>query len=238
MRILGIDTSTPTASVALVEDGELLAEQIQDGAAAGRIGSHAATILPLIESVFASAQITPNDLCGIAVSLGPGSFTGLRIGLATAKGLAYPANLPLIGVSTLHAGAARVPGFNGLIGAMFDARKNEVYSALFRRSQNDLTRVTPDAVLSIKSAIAMLRDHWEESDSVILVGGGAKAYEREIRKSLAAVQISDGACYSSMATQTALLAAARFDGAGVDPSGLIPVYLRAPEARVPTKKIA
>jgi hypothetical protein len=84
----------------------------------------------------------------------------------------------------------------------------------------------------------MLRDHWEESDSVILVGGGAKAYEREIRKSFTAVQISDGACYSSMATQTALLAAARFDDAGVDPSGLMPVYLRAPEAREPTKKIA
>ena len=93
MRILGIDTAIPTASVALIQDGELLAEEIHHGQSSATtapglqpIGNHAEVVLPLIESVFEKAQITVQQLSGIAVSIGPGSFTGLRIGLATAKG--------------------------------------------------------------------------------------------------------------------------------------------------------
>lgn len=231
MRILGIDTAIPTASVALVEDGELLVEEIQGGPASPPIGHHAEVILPLIQSLFDKAEITFNDLSAIAVSIGPGSFTGLRIGLATAKGMAYESNLALVGVSTLHAGAARVQNFEGLIGCMLDARKSEVYLALFRRSQNNLTRLTPDAAVSLQTAVELVRKHQTTGGRALLIGSGAKAYEREIGESFGpSVRISAGAGYSSMAAQVALLADRRPDAAALDDLGaLAPVYLRRSE---------
>ncbi|MGH7794399.1 MAG: tRNA (adenosine(37)-N6)-threonylcarbamoyltransferase complex dimerization subunit type 1 TsaB [Candidatus Binatia bacterium] len=240
MRILGIDTAIPTASVALVENGELLVEQIQARLAGGPRGNHAEVILPLIQSLFNKAKITLSDLSGMAVSIGPGSFTGLRIGLATAKGMAYESNLPLIGVSTLHAGAARVRNFDGLIGSMLDARKSEVYLALFRRSQKTLTRLTPDAAVSVKSAVELVRKYQTVGSSALLIGSGAKAYEREISESFGpSVRISAGACYSSVAAQVALLADGRFDAAALDDAGaLAPVYLRISEAESKPKNLA
>lgn len=240
MRILGIDTATPTASVALVEDGELLVEEIQGGSASRPMGHHGEIILPLIQSLFDKAEITFNDLSAIAVSIGPGSFTGLRIGLATAKGMAYDSHLALVGVSTLHAGAARVRNFEGLIGCMLDARKSEVYLALFRGSEKNLTRLTPDAALSVKSALELVREYQTADDPALLIGSGANAYEREISESFGpAVRISAGACCSSVAAQVALLTDRRFDAAALDDVGaLAPVYLRRSEAESKRKKLA
>ena len=104
------------------------------GPTIGKLPSnHAEILLPLIQTLFETTGVTVQQLSGIAVSIGPGSFTGLRIGLATAKGLAYESGVPLVGVSTLHANAARVRRGDALIGSMLDARKSEVYVALFRR---------------------------------------------------------------------------------------------------------
>ena len=244
MRILGIDTAIPTASVALVEDGELLIEETCSEARSdnrpGPMGHHAEVILPLIQSVFDKSEIAFHDLSGIGVSIGPGSFTGLRIGLATAKGMAYESNLPLVGVSTLHAIAARVLAFDGLIASMLDARKGEVYLALFRRSQDNFMRLTPDAVLSVKSAIGLVRDYQIEGASALLIGSGAKAHEHRLSESLGpSAQITAGACYSSVAAQVALLATARFDSGAVDDLGaLAPVYLRVAEAESKRENLA
>jgi tRNA threonylcarbamoyladenosine biosynthesis protein TsaB len=239
MRILGIDTAIPTASVALVEDGVLVVEQIQGGPASPPLGHHAEVILPLIQSLFDKAEITCNDLSAIAVSIGPGSFTGLRIGLATAKGLAYESNLALVGVSTLHAGAARVQNFKGLIGCMLDARKGEVYFALFRNSRNNLARLTADAAVSLQTAIGLVRKHQTGGGGALLIGSGAKAHEREISESFGpSVRISTGACYSSIAAQVALLADRRLDATALDDLGaLAPVYLRRSEAESNRKNL-
>ncbi|HEY3166171.1 MAG TPA: tRNA (adenosine(37)-N6)-threonylcarbamoyltransferase complex dimerization subunit type 1 TsaB, partial [Candidatus Binatia bacterium] len=147
MRILGIDTATAAASVALIEDGKLVAEEIQsktgkssDREMGQRRGNHAEIVLPLIQSVLGKTRTTAADLSGIGISIGPGSFTGLRIGLATAKGIAYECGLPLVGVSTLQANAARVTGFDGIVCSLLDARKSEVYFALFRRIGADFER--------------------------------------------------------------------------------------------------
>jgi len=230
MRILGIDTAIPIASAALVEGGDLLAEATQDRL--GLTGSHAEVILPLIQTVFDRVQVPVDGLCGIAVSIGPGSFTGLRIGLATAKGMAFESKLPLVGISTLHAAAARLRNFDGLIASVLDARKNEIYAALFRRRQNELSRLTADAVLPVASAIELLREHQEDGEPLVLIGSGAQAYESEFTASLgASARIISDAGYSSVAAQAALLAQARFAAGEVDDSGtLAPVYLRASEA--------
>ena len=118
---------------------------------------HAEIILPLVASVFAKARASLSDLDGIAVSIGPGSFTGLRIGLSTVKGLAYGGQLPVAGVSTLLAIAARVCAFDGLICSMLDARKNEAYASFFRPMGGYLTRLTEDAIAPIHAVVDQAR---------------------------------------------------------------------------------
>ena len=243
MRILGIDTAIPTASVALIEDGVLLAEETSNPARQlnGKPPSnHAEVILPLIDALFKKAGITVSQLTGIAVSIGPGSFTGLRIGLATAKGIAYDSGLPLVGVSTLHANAARVNHFDAVIGSMLDARKGEVYFALFQRSQDRLSRLTCDAVMSVHSAIELVQNNLSDSDAaLILIGGGATAHQRQLLDSLGtSAQISEGSCRPSLASRVGMLAGERFIAASADDIGaLAPVYLRLSEAESNRKNL-
>ena len=121
MRILGIDTATSIASVALVEDGESIAEELHDrrrgtieAATVQLGGNHSEFILPSIQLLLDKTHTTLSSVSGIAVTIGPGSFTGLRIGLATVKGLAYEWGIPVVGISTLAAHAARVKKFSRL----------------------------------------------------------------------------------------------------------------------------
>jgi tRNA threonylcarbamoyladenosine biosynthesis protein TsaB len=236
MRILGIDTATPSASVALIEDQKILAERIyrqakisSDQAALPPKGNHAEVILPLIRSLLAGAGLSLSGLSGIAVTLGPGSFTGLRIALATVKGLAYEWGLPVVGVSTLHANAARV-GDDGLICALLDARKQEVYAALFRRAGNALTRLSEDAVLSV-CRVGELLSHCG-AVKPFMIGDGAAAYEMQLQDSFGgAMRFSVGDEFGSVAAQAALLARQRFLAAATDDLGaLAPLYLRPSEA--------
>jgi tRNA threonylcarbamoyladenosine biosynthesis protein TsaB len=169
------------------------------------------------------------ELSGIAVSIGPGSFTGLRIGLATAKGIAYESGLPLVGISTLHANAARVNRFKGIIASLLDARKSELYLALFRRDNVTTSRLTPDSVVSLDSAVELVQKYSVgSSEDLLLVGDGAKAYERRWIDALGPpARTSGGACYPSIASQVARLASHSFVSSSLDDVGtLTPVYLR------------
>lgn len=247
MIVLGIDTAIPTASVALIQDGELRAEEIHDKSAkrsqgAGQpLGNHAEVVLPLIEALLDKAQITVQQLSGLAVSIGPGSFTGLRIGLATAKGIAYESGLPLVGVSTLHANAARVNNFEGIIASLLDARKGELYLALFRRNNVTTTRLTSDSVVSLISAVDLVREYCAGSseDLLLCIGDGANACELRLIDALGLpARTSRGACYHSIAAQVAMLAGQRFVGSSVDDAGMLtPVYLRLSEAESKRKKL-
>jgi tRNA threonylcarbamoyladenosine biosynthesis protein TsaB len=235
--ILGIDTASAIASVALVSGGQLLAERIHAGASAGAIsgassprGNHAEVILPLIQSVLQDAGAGMEQVRGIAISIGPGSFTGLRIGLATAKGIAYEVGLPVAGVSTLHANAARVKNFEGVVCALLDARKGEVYTALFRRAGCGLERLTDDELTSIEKALALARSQKNGANAAMgFVGDGIKAYGNAI-----AGEFGAGALYfnqGSVAAAAALLAEGRLGARSGDEIGsLAPVYLRPSEA--------
>src|SRR6478672_10409581 len=161
MRIIGIDTATTTASVALIDNGLLISEKVYPihesrGNARGlnSKSNHAEIIIPLIESLFETTNISLQDVTGFALSIGPGSFTGLRIGLSTVKGLAYGSQIPVVGMSTLFAHAARVTDYDGLICTLLDARKNEVYAAVFRKTGDVVNRVTEDIVASAANVVA------------------------------------------------------------------------------------
>lgn len=248
MRILGIDTATAVASVALVEDGKLVAEEIQsntakssDGTAVPPRGNHAEIVIPLIQSVLIKTPPSTADLSGIAVSIGPGSFTGLRIGLATAKGIAYECSLPIVGVSTLHANAARVTGFEGIICSLLDARKSEVYFALFRREAHQIRRITEDAITSIGGLLDQVRNcEGTVGDSLLFVGDGARVYEKQLTNSFGvAAQILAGDGYSSIASQVSSLAEGRFRAHRTDDiARLVPVYLRPSEAETKRSEYA
>jgi tRNA threonylcarbamoyladenosine biosynthesis protein TsaB len=143
MRILGIDTATWRASVGLLIDGEVVAEQSQVAN-----GSHAVTVLPLLADTLRRAGCTVRDLDAIAVSNGPGAFTGLRIGLSVTKGLACATGVPVVAVPTLEALARTLTHHQGVIWTILDARKGELYAACFESQSGMVHRLTPDAVVT------------------------------------------------------------------------------------------
>ncbi len=237
MIILGVDTATSTASVAVVEDRKLVAEEFYDKTKKPQQrslpdakGNHAEIVLPLIQSILDEGKISLRALSGLAVSIGPGSFTGLRIALATVKGIAYECGLPVVGVSTLLANAARIQDHEGIICSLLDARRQEVYAAMFHRQGQTLTRLSEDRVCSINAAVESLRN--AGVTSAVVIGDGAKAYEPLLAKAFGvAVRISTGDEFGSVAAQVAALSWRRFaDHASDDLASLAPVYLRSSEA--------
>ena len=241
MRVLGIDTATRSASVALIEDEVLIDEQscdkhLTDARGADSIGHCAETLVPLVNSLLENRHLTPAELSAIAVSIGPGSFTGLRVGLATAKGIAYAGGLPLIGISTLLALAKTVKIFDGIVCSLLDARKNDVYMGLFRRAGNVLSRLTDDALLPINTAIEWMRSHLVEtrSDLLCLVGDAGAAHREKLISAFDAKLILKSDHDSpSIAPQVALLARERLLGESLDDLGsVVPIYLRRPQAEM------
>ena len=162
MSILAIDTSTQVSSVAVVSDGKLAAELTMQAKL-----THSETLLPHIEEVLGMANQKKEELEGIAVSLGPGSFTGLRIGLATAKAMAYALQLPIVGVPTLRALAWHFPveGFQLL--PMIDAQKGNVYVECYMWEHGKLLRKTEVQVLPVEEVI---RRTEELPGTVVLMG--------------------------------------------------------------------
>ena len=152
MGILAFETSAKAASVALLEGGNLLAESYQNAGL-----THSRTILVMAEHLLQSCELTPQDVEAVAVAMGPGSFTGVRIGMAAAKGFAWGRELPLFGVSTLEAMAWGLGELEGLICPVMDARRSQVYNALFRASGGTLTRLREDRAISMTDLEADLQ---------------------------------------------------------------------------------
>jgi len=144
MIILSLDTSATVASAALCDGERLLAEYTLNNG-----NTHSETLLPMVESLLAHFGITTDDIDIFAASTGPGSFTGVRIGAATLKGLAFGKNKPCVSVSTLEAIAENLNVHKGLICPVMNARRSQVYTALFRSNGQTLERLIPDSAMSI-----------------------------------------------------------------------------------------
>ena len=156
MKILALDSTAVAASVALCEDGKLLGEYtIQNG------NTHSETLLPMVESLLDHFEMTVQDVDLFAVSSGPGSFTGVRIGVATVKGLAFAGGKPCIGVSTLEALAYNLVDFEGLICPVMNARRKQVYTALFRSKNGELERLWTDRAIAISELDEQLSEYAE-----------------------------------------------------------------------------
>lgn len=174
MKILALESSAVAASVAVSEGGALIAQSYQ------RSGlTHSRTLMPMCRDLLENCGLTLGEMDVVAVAAGPGSFTGLRIGVATAKGLAWPGDKPCAGVSTLEAMAWPLAHLEGDLCAVMDARRHQVYNARFQAEGGQLLRLCPDRAISIDELAAELLSR---EKTQILVGDGAELCYNELTK--------------------------------------------------------
>lgn len=223
MNILGIDTSAKTVSVALGDDHIIRAEA---NATSGL--THSQTLMPMLASTLQAAGVTLSEVDCFAVSAGPGSFTGLRIGIGAVKGMAYGLDKPCIPVSTLDALARNLSGVEGIICAAMDARCSQVYTALFESTPSSLSRRMPDSALT-------LDELWEElknvKKNIFLVGDGAQLCYNKFSPLLPNLYLAGEGVRYQRAASVILAAKEAWDaGKAVSAARLAPVYLRLPQA--------
>ena len=145
MKILALESSAVACSVCLTEDEELIAEAYENSGL-----THSVTLLPMAEEMLKNCGVKLEDVDVVAVAAGPGSFTGLRIGVSAAKGLAWTLDKPCAKVSTLEAMAWNLVGFEGNLCPVMDARRSQVYNALFSSDGQTVARLTPDRAISLE----------------------------------------------------------------------------------------
>jgi len=174
MKVLGIDTSTSSGSIGLIHDESVISEYILNLPV-----THSERLLDAVDLVLRKARYALGDLDGFAISLGPGSFTGVRIGVSTVKGLAYAVQKPVVGVSTLDVLASQVSPTPYLICPIIDARKGEVYSAFYRYEElNRLKRLSEYQALRPEVLFGMLKE------PTIFLGDNVKTYGNDLPNSL------------------------------------------------------
>ncbi len=220
MFVLGLETATPHGSVAVVGPAGLLAEST-----ALVPMRHLEWLVPTVEHVLADAGITRGQIEGLAVSRGPGGFTGLRIGIATAAAWARATGIPVTGISTLEALAATT-GAPGLVMPVLDAKRGEVAAALFRREDDQhFTRVREDTVLPPE----MLGELVPGGEPILLLGDGLARWPDVIMRTVPEGRPAPSALWTPRAALVAALGRERLlAGQRDDPYRLAPVYGRRP----------
>lgn len=220
MNYFVLDSYGKTASVVIATTDSVLFEKVEANGY-----THSETLLPLCLEAFEKTDLTASDIDVFGVTVGPGSFTGLRIGLATIKGLAFPSSTPVAPVSTLAA-LAHTCETDGTILAALDARRNEVYNAFFEKEGNHYTRLTPDNAC----AVTALEDFVKNCKKPLsIVGDGAtlcynvfKSVDGVLPPLTTPVNVAKGALFFTKQMQK--------DGQLIPPAQLAPVYLRLSQA--------
>ena len=222
MLVLGIETATWVGGVGLIEDQQVIAEYTWH---TGR--THSEMLVPLVRRMMEDARRELADLDGVAVSIGPGSFTGLRIGLSTAKGLCFSLGCPLVAVPTLDALASRMLFSAYPVCCMLDARKKEVYAAIYDTSEGVLQRQWgPEAIDPDRAAHRLCR-------TAVFVGTGATLYRERILSLANDARFAPGELNAPSAVAVARLGlGALEEGDRVDLAGIEPMYLRSSEAEL------
>lgn len=221
MKILAIDSSASPASTAIIDNGKILARFfINTGL------THSQTLLPMMESTLKATQFTMKDIDLVAVANGPGSFTGVRIGVATAKGLCFANDTKCIGVSTLEAMAQNFIADDCVVFSLMDARRMQVYNAVFQCQNGEICRLTEDRAVSIES----LKEDIEENidKKIVFVGDAAALCYETIGKDYENVILAN----ENVRFQDAVgVAFASKNKEAISADKLIPVYLRLPQAQ-------
>ena len=219
MLILAFESSARAASVALAEDGVILDESYRCDTL-----THSETLLPMAEQLLDRHGLRPADIDLFAVAQGPGSFTGIRIGIATVKGLSWACEKPCLGVSTLEAMAMSHAPTGGLICPCMDARRSQVYNALFDASSGLPVRLREDRAISVAE---LAEDVLSLAAPVLLVGDGAQLVAAEFEKLGVPYALASP---ESLLQRASGVAMAAFGKEGYPSADLLPVYLRLSQA--------
>ena len=223
MKILAFETSAKAASVALLDQGKLLGEAYQNTGL-----THSQTLMVMAEDLLKSCNLTAQDVEAVAVAAGPGSFTGVRIGVAAAKGFAWGAELPCYGVSTLEAMARNLGVYQGYVVPVMDARRSQVYTAVFHAEKGILSRVEEDMAISLAELGEKIKNY---AEPVFLVGDGAVLCYNTLLEEVPSLVLPPEHRMHQRAAGVALVAQAMAD-AGDPGNGaeLSPNYLRLSQA--------
>lgn len=225
MKVLALESSALVASVAITEDDKLLASSTLDNG-----HTHSETLLPMTEHLLRLCGMDTADVDLFAVTTGPGSFTGVRIGVSLVKGLAFGRNKPCVSLSSLEALAYNMEGYVGLLCPVMDARRSQLYNALFHSDGERIVRLTPDRLIPAEELLHELEPYVEEGDLIYVNGEGAPIL----------LDLNDGAlpllepallARRQSAVSAAKLARAKYEaGECCSDAELLPTYLRPSQA--------
>ena len=224
MKILALDTSSVVATVAVLDDEKLIGEYIINHKM-----THSQRLMPMIEELLKNCEIMPDEIDVYAVSLGPGSFTGLRIGAATIKAMAQALAKPVVGIPTLEGLAYNLPFSGELICPLIDAQKNLVYSALYSWQGNRLIELMKQDVYEIETLLKILK---HQNKRIIFLGDAIEKHISDIKESLGEwVVIPPVAVRMPRASSIAELAMEKAKRGELQAAGdIVPIYMRKSQA--------
>lgn len=224
MKILAFDSTAKAASCAVLDDGHILASyNIDNGLTQSEL------LLPMAEDILSSLGLKFSDIDAYAVSVGPGSFTGVRIGVSLVKGLAFGRDIPCIEVSTLDALAENLSGLDGILVPCMDARRAQVYNALFSCMGGERKRLTEDRAISLSDLSDELRGY--EGQKIYISGDGYSVARNALEKSGIVTEITPELLINENAASVAKIAYQKYlSGEYVSDKEISPTYLRLPQA--------
>ena len=223
MLILAFETSAKAGSVALLQDKKLLGESYQNTGL-----THSQTIMTMAEDLLQACGKTPQEIEAVAVAAGPGSFTGVRIGVAAAKGFAWGAEIPCYGVSTLEAMAEGLGVFEGTVVCTMDARRSQVYNAVFKAEAGKLTRLCEDRAIALEE---LKEELLKIQGPIYLVGDGSNLTYNTLQAEVSGLILPPEYKMHQRAVGVGLVASAMAEnGEGGDANALTPNYLRLSQA--------
>ena len=223
MKLLAFESSAKAAGVAVLDDGRLLAEYFQNSGQ-----THSRTLMQMAEDLLDNCDLTPRDIDACAVADGPGSFTGVRIGVAAAKGFAWGREIPCYGVSTLEAMARSAACLGGVICCCMDARRAQVYNAVFERCGETLVRLREDRAISLND---LCEDLQNIEKTIFLVGDGAELCYTTLLERLPQLTLLPEHLRQQSASGVALAAWEKIGrGESGNAAALVPNYLRLSQA--------
>lgn len=219
MKILAVECSAGPASCAVIENGKILSNAFINVKL-----THSQTLMPMVESVLTLAKLTLEDIDSFAVACGPGSFTGIRIGIAAIKGLATPKNTPCAAISTLEGMAYNFKDINGILCCVMDARCNQVYNALFKIGGGVITRLCEDRAVMCEELAEELKNNYS-NQKIIVAGDGTDVFFKYVND--IAVRAENTRLYQNA---VGIALAAELAEPKCCAADLNPVYLRLPQA--------
>jgi len=224
MKVLAIDTSSIVATCAIMDDDKLIGEYILN-----HKRTHSQKIMPIIKELLTSCELKPGDIDVYAASIGPGSFTGLRIGVATIKALAHATEKPVVGIPTMDAMAFNIPHGEGIIVPMMDARRNRVYTGIYKWDNGKFNIIKEQDVLDIDDLVNILTDR---NEKIIFSGDGTSSYREKLVDKLGERALfAPKSVNMARASSVAELAIKKVEeGNGESYFDLVPDYLRKSQA--------